>query len=241
MGDLDTGNTNPAQDTKDQSGYEPWIQNVPKALVREDMKGHKSQWDYLQSVWKTRDELSEKLKGYEGHVKPLTKDSTPEEVAAYKKALGIPDRPEDYKLDIEDEEIAKDVREIAAKLYLTPAQAQELARQHVALAEAYEKQRQEQVLKERDATINALKKEWPNDWKEKVQSTNTILRRFFGDEGMQKIAESGLGDAEWFVRGAIEMAKAYREGRIPADGASVDRISLDEEYPSMKGLKSRKW
>jgi hypothetical protein len=62
MGDLDTGNTNPAQDTKDQSGYEPWIQNVPKALVREDMKGHKSQWTSSVLV-KTRVELSISYKG----------------------------------------------------------------------------------------------------------------------------------------------------------------------------------
>lgn len=242
MSDLQEGAGPQATATTDTtSGFEPWIQNVPKPLVKDEMKGHKSQWDYLQTVWKARDELAQKVEGYKGYVKPIGPDSSPEDVSAYKKAIGVPDSPDGYKIEGVDADTAKEVATIAAKLNLTQAQAQALAKEQQAMGEAWVKQKEEETLKTRDSTISALKKDWPNDWKEKVQSTNTTLRRFFGEEGMQKIAESGLGDAEWFVRGAIEMAKAYKEGRLPTEGASAEGQSLDDIYPSMKGLKTRRW
>lgn len=220
-----------------------WLQNVPKTLVREEMKKYKSVWDYMQDIWKQVDTYKQEVEQRKGYVKPLTPDATEEDVKQFVQAMGIPTSPEEYEIGLDDKETADSIRQVAAKLFLTKAQAKELAK-IIQEDEAREQQEIAEVRqKELQEVAEKVKQAYPADWNERVKKTNTVLRDLFGQDGMRYIAESGLGNKEWFVFGAMKLAEAMSEGKLTATsapGSMAGGIDLDELYPSMKNIKSKR-
>jgi len=218
-----------------------WLQNVPKALVREEMKKYKSVWDYMQDIWKQLEGLQKEVESRKSYVRPLGPDATAEEIKAFMQAMGIPESPDEYEVPVDDPDIAETTRKIASKLFLTKQQAQELAKTFYEEYQESEKEEAELRQKELDAIASEVKSLYPNDWNDRVKKTNTILRNYFGEEGMKYIAETGLGNKSWFVKGCLKMTEQLSEGRLPAGSASGNPygIDLDELYPSMRGLKKK--
>jgi hypothetical protein len=169
----------------------------------------------------------------------------PEEIQAWRQARGVPDKPDGYDfgdVNILDEAGAKSFRELAYKAELSADQAKAIVQFEAQRTRAQNEQRTAEVAKMRETTMAGLKATFPADWETRISQANRTAGQFFGETGMAKIAETGLGDQEWFVKGMIELSKHFTEGGVPrGEGAppiTGDAISLDERYPSMVKFKA---
>jgi hypothetical protein len=95
---------------KDDMSFEPeWQKKLP-----ESMKEHEAMLanfkDFPTLAKTLKDSMTAARQKTEGYIKPITDASTPEEKLAYAKALGVPEKPEEYGL-------AKPADEGLAKFY----------------------------------------------------------------------------------------------------------------------------
>jgi hypothetical protein len=119
----------------------------------------------LTDVLKSYGELEKKLGS---RVQPPGPDAKPEEVAAWRKIVGTPEKPEDYKIEkpenvpaeLWNPELVKGFQGVAHELNLSPAQAGKLAEwwngQNMAMLE----QHQQTTAANQEALADGLKKEW---------------------------------------------------------------------------------
>jgi hypothetical protein len=113
------------------------------SLTDESLRTHPglSKFKDVESLAKSYVELDQLRRDRSG-VKPLTETSTPEEVAAYRQAMGVPEAPEKYELgDLEypeeltpSQEALGEWRNVFHGLHLTAGQAQALMKAHATIA-----------------------------------------------------------------------------------------------------------
>jgi hypothetical protein len=142
----------------------PWTAQ----LADESLRAHPGLTRYkdLDSFAKGHLEL-DKLRNERTGVKPLTEQSTADEIAAYRTAMGIPDKPDAYDLgDLSYPEVATPTeaqmasfRQMAHTLHLTPAQLQGVLKWHSTDTSAQVNAMRDTEITDRRQTDDALKKE----------------------------------------------------------------------------------
>lgn len=95
----------------------------------------------------------------------LGSKATPEELAAFRKEIGVPDKPEGYQLPAElpialDQGIVKGVLEAAHATNATPQQVQSIISAYATQAKAAEDARMAAAVAARDAAIAQISSEW---------------------------------------------------------------------------------
>lgn len=182
---------------------------------------------------------------------PLPEHATKAEVAEYRKALGVPDKPEGYQLAFPDEVKATD-----SDKQMLSAFAQHMNEHHVPPAAAkaafsfYAERMKEsadtQVEAVREATLEnvaELRKEFPGrEYARNIGLANDFLVKHFDGEpeALQMALEARLpngmklGDYAPFVKGIVAMARSYADDSalIGGDGAGGG-LSIEEEYKSL--------
>lgn len=191
------------------------------ALFDEGLRTHQglSKFKDVDALAKSYVEL-EKTLGQKPGLKPLTAESSAEDIAAYRKALGIPEKADDYDLGelsfpehaTPSSEQMNAFRGLAHELHLTPAQVQGILRWYsldvsqgwTALNEAREAEAREQLA--------VLHKEYGAETPQRIQLAVEYLKRRFGPEALDSF-EAGpgqvgaLGNNPYLIRLAIENAK----------------------------------
>lgn len=174
----------------------------------------------------------------------LPKDATAEQITAYRKDNGIPEKPEAYL-----EALSKDVAESLTdddkaiitpylgalhKLNLTPAQASEL----IAVRQA-EQDRQVEVRVEADnqlrtKTEDALRTDWGNNYRAEINNIHGLLNGAPADVKealLQARTPDGnalVGTPE-VVRWLAQLARTVNPYSVPVggDGGSLDQKGVD--------------
>lgn len=142
--------------------------------------------------------------------------SSPEEVAAFRRAMGVPESLEEYKFAPEslpegmtwNDDMAKPYAEIAHKHGIPPAAMKELVAQHAkteafkmeAIQATYEKQRTE--------AVQTLQKEWGNDFGKNIGLAKQAAKMAGVDANSH-----GFSDPE-VVRGFVRMAQMMSEDKV---------------------------
>ena len=142
--------------------------------------------------------------------------SSPEEVAAFRRAMGVPESLEEYKFAPDSlpegmtwsDDMAKPYAEIAHKHGIPPAAMKELVTQHAktemfkleAIQATYEKQRTEAVA--------TLQKEWGNDFGKNIGLAKQAAKLAGVDANSH-----GFSDPE-VVRGFVRMAQMMSEDKV---------------------------
>jgi hypothetical protein len=142
--------------------------------------------------------------------------SSPEEVAAFRRAMGVPETLEEYKFAPDSvpeglewsEEMSKPYAEIAHRHGIPPAAMKELVTQHAkteafkmeAIQATYEKQRTE--------AVQSLQKEWGNDFGKNIGLAKQAAKLAGVDANSH-----GFSDPE-VVRGFVRMAQMMSEDKI---------------------------
>jgi hypothetical protein len=142
--------------------------------------------------------------------------SSPEEVAAFRRAMGIPETLEEYKFAPDSlpegmtwsDDMAKPYAEIAHKHGIPPSAMKELVAQHAktemfkleAIQATYEKQRTE--------AVQTLQKEWGNDFGKNIGLAKQAAKLAGVDANSH-----GFSDPE-VVRGFVRMAQMMSEDKV---------------------------
>jgi hypothetical protein len=155
-----------------------WRSELPDALKENDtFKSYATKND----LWKGHIDLSDKVKDYESKLanailKP-GENATPEEMAAYRKAIGVPDKPEDYQFTKPklpdglpyDESIETWFRNTAYELDLSSSAAGGLFEKWNGLmVDVFNKQTADKKAYV-DSLMSDIKKEWGNDYNVKAE------------------------------------------------------------------------
>lgn len=142
--------------------------------------------------------------------------SSPEEVAAFRRAMGVPESLEEYKFAPDSlpegmtwsDDMAKPYAEIAHKHGIPPSAMKELVAQHAktemfkleAIQATYEKQRTE--------AVQSLQKEWGNDFGKNIGLAKQAAKLAGVDANSH-----GFSDPE-VVRGFVRMAHMMSEDKV---------------------------
>lgn len=159
---------------------------------------------------------------------------SPEELGAYRKLHGIPDKSTDYAfsgLDMFDEPVAQ---QLAHEAGLSQKQAKYL--------EKWAKLREDQREKRIDSQKLAMRQE-SKDWLETTYGQNahsqlirahSVLQRFGNAEFVKEVTESGLGNSQRFIAMLLNFADSVSESNATnvknAGGEPVDPTKSDEAF-----------
>lgn len=142
--------------------------------------------------------------------------SSPEEVAAFRKAMGVPESIDEYKFAPDalpegmtwSDDMAKPYAEIAHKHGIPPAAMKELVNQH-AKNEAFKMEAiQATFEKQRTEAVQALQKEWGNDYGKNIGLAKQAAKLAGVDSNSH-----GFSDPE-VVRGFVRMAQMMSEDKV---------------------------
>ena len=128
--------------------------------------------------------------------------ATPDEVAAYQKAMGIPAKPEDYELDTKgfSDEFAKAQRELYHKSGVTAEQAKALWEATKKQVETGAETLRRVNMQERQKAEADLKAEYGDGFTQVVQSARQALARFATPELRTYLEQTGMGNNAHLIR-----------------------------------------
>lgn len=157
----------------------------------------------------------------EGMIPKLGANPKPEEIAAFRKAMGVPEKPEEYKVSLQgyaemDERgkaLVEDFRSKAHGLMLPPEKASELAAWYMGRIEAEKQQLNEHAHQKRQETEDTLRTEWgPVEYRRNLEVANAYIEGQ-APELKGLLAEpmangTRLGDNANFIRYVVAQARA---------------------------------
>jgi len=228
------------------------------AQLSDDLKGEETftQFKTISDLGKSYLDLNGKIKSY---IKPLGENPTPEEVAEYRKAIGVPEKPEDYVIEkpeklpegmVYDEVLEKEFRETAHALHLTQHQIAELSKKYLEREIALHNEVLKSIEENRNMAINTLKNIWKGDaYKQNVNKAITAFYKIAeasnppeslgGVNGIKEwVEQNGLGDDPvmvWMFNNIYDLIGNDRFIKGISTGPQKD--FLDDMFPSMAGKK----
>ncbi len=254
MSEEEVGNQSANEGSTEQSNgaveKPAWLAQLPAQLKdNETFAGFKTIGD-LGSKYL---ELEGKTKGY---IKPLGKNATPEEVSEYRKAVGVPEKSSDYKIErlekmpdgmVYDEVLESKFKEIAHKNNYTQQQVTELSKMHTEYMVNLHNEMVKDIKANEEKAVNTLKDIWKGDsFKENTEKSirafNTFLensnppKEFGGKEGVQKwVAEHGINVDPvmiWFFNKTFDLIGDDKFIKGSPGGGEKQSVE-DKMFPSM--------
>jgi len=144
----------------------------------------------------------------------ITSESTDEEIAAYREAVGIPTEVDQYNVQFSenitpserDTALLGTFKEAAHGANLTEEQSQGLLLWYEDVVEAEAQDRAEQAVARRNETSEALREEWGGDYAGNLNAVKTFMQQNLGEEAQTELAQmqfvdgTYLGDNVHFLR-----------------------------------------
>lgn len=200
--------------------------------------------DALAKAFKEqRDALAKKPAKEE--VSDLPENPTPEQLAAWRKAKGVPEKPEDYEFEVpEGKELSDGEYEILMDFAKTmhdgnmPAETvKKISSWFLNYEETIAQRNAEKAYQARLDTEEKLRAEWGGDYKANVNLMANVLQEHLGTGakdflGQQLMDGTRLGDNETFIRLMAEVARKV-------GGSAADLYTSDVQTTG-KGLEERK-
>ena len=190
-------------------------------IMDESLRTHTglAKFQDVDSLAKSYVEL-DKMRNERSGVKPLTETSTPEEIAAYRVAMGVPEKPDAYDFGemsfpeeaTPDQAILSQFKEVFHQAHLTNAQVQ-------AVMHAYSQYVSQQWNGIRDAqesqnrtTLEGLTRKYGAQAPQLITMAQEYVRRRFGQEGLDALnftpgGTAGAGSSPQMIELLIESAK----------------------------------
>jgi hypothetical protein len=184
---------------------ENWLDRLPAEL--QDSKQILGQFKDVNGALKTLVN-QQRLLGKKADAVLIPKDdASPEEVAAFRAKLGVPETPEAYALKPKDlpegmqwdEAYAKELNAAAHEAGITPAQAEKLMSKYASL----EAQNAQQAELQAKASYEASRKELAEAWGDKFETNKSVATRMAQTLGLDPNSK-GLSDPKVVI--ALERA-----------------------------------
>lgn len=209
--------------------------------------------DALKALPELRRKLSEKS---EGPKKP-GKDATPEELAAWRKAQGVPETPDKYKIKLKDDRVLgdddkpvfDDFLKSAHEAGFNESQASAVADWYLDRMEAKEVERTEKDEANRHEQVTSLKEDWGADYKRNLRSIDVLFEgappgihdKLFSARGPDGTMLGDDGEIiRYFAKLALELNPSAT--LIPAGSSSEGlATSIDEIEKIMRNEPKKYW
>ncbi len=243
--DTTTAATDTATATK---GY--WPDDWQKRIAGDDEKELKQIARYTSpaEVWKKARALEQRLSS--GELKPiLPKDAKPEEITAWRKDNGIPEKPDGYELkDITIPEGDKPLIDAflanAHANHFTPDQAKAAVKSYYDIQTKNEEAVQVRDEQQRTTTLDALNAEWGRDFRRNVGMVEGLLAKF--PESVRDALKSArlpdgtaLFNNSDALKGFAALALEMNPAGIyaPAGGGDLSKTAIDEYKDIQKTMR----
>jgi len=200
---------------------EGWLDRLPEGLKesRASLEKFQNFGDLAKSYVSLQTVMGQKASA----VTIPNEKSTPEEIAAYRKALGVPDAPEGYTLKPEqlpeglswDDELAKGFAEIAHKHNIPPAAMKELTERFIASEAAKLEEYSKTAYAELETGRAELKKEFGGNFEKNI----ALATRVANTVGLDP-ESPGLRDPN-VVKALVRVGSLIAEDKIAEIGKSV--------------------
>ena len=172
-------------------------------------------------------------------------NAKPEEVAAYRAALGIPDSPAGYTisrpeiaLQSWDAAAEQDFLATAHRAGMPPGHVQEILNWYG----KYEAGRLRAAQAQAEQTMTALRQEYGPNYDANLGRANRVVQEFGGEELVSYLAKTGLGRHPAMVKTFVKLAQAMVEsGAMETSGdsgtsveeakAELAAIYADKQHP----------
>jgi hypothetical protein len=207
--------TAPTQHTgyvKDDGSFsEGWIDKLPDEVsdYKSSIKNFKSVPDLVKALGNANALIGKKLG-------VPNEKSSPEEVAAFRRSLGVPDTIDEYKFAPDalpegmtwDDKNVKNYAEIAHKHNIPPSAMKALVTEHAKMEHFKMQGMQAQIEKQHVDAVNTLKKEWGGEFDKNIGLAKQAAKIAGVNANSQ-----GFADPE-VVRGFVRMAQMMSEDKV---------------------------
>ena len=201
-----TGYVNP-----DGTFAEGWANNLPEdsAAYKDTLSKYKSVPDMAKALANANALIGKKLG-------VPNEKSSPEEVAAFRRSLGVPDTIDEYKFAPDalpegmtwDDNNVKNYAEIAHKHNIPPSAMKALVTEHAKMEHFKMQGMQAQIEKQHVEAVNTLKKEWGGEFDKNIGLAKQAAKLAGVNANSQ-----GFADPE-VVRGFVRMAQMMSEDKV---------------------------
>lgn len=162
-------------------------------------------------------------------VKIPTDGAPQEELQAFYKKLGVPEKPEDYTLSAKDlsEEQLQDIKKTAFKFHLSQKDAQEFANETARSLNVVVDSYKAKMVQAAQNTEKALKGEWGEKYS---QNYNVMVRgwRAFGSKELAaELDQSGLGNSVYMAKLLYRLGQLVQEDTTSHGGVKTGSVSRD--------------
>jgi hypothetical protein len=192
----------------------------------------------IQDVLKSYGELEKKLGQ---RMQPPGAEARPEEVAAWRKNLGVPEkpdgygiaRPEDVPVELWNDELVRGFTAVAHKHHIPAAAAQELVQwwngQQMAAISRY----QGEAADGREAMVQGLQSEWGERYEANLQGAQRVAAMARLD-----VNDPQIGDNPGVIRALHAMASLVSEDRQVTGGSGALRLTRLQQADDIQTNKS---
>lgn len=230
----------PVGDPTPPAAVDPTPDPVPydwRADIHPDVKADK--------VWESVPDLKTLTKAYAdatkynvGALKLPAADAPPEEWAKVYDKLGRPSSPEGYQ--IPEQVKTPTIEAMRGVAHTAGVNSKQWDTIMAGLARTQQDQLQAQK-EESTAATDQLKADWGGAYDRNLGLVQRVIRTYMGDDGLETVVKSGLGNNVSWLKGMATMAKALEEqGVINGDVEGVmgkeaakdalDTLTLSKEY-----------
>jgi len=225
-----------------------WLAQMPADLKgKEDFTSFKTIGDLGKSYLEIKGKASEadglKAKLQTAIFKP-GEDAKPEEITAYRKALGVPEKPTDYEFPkregVEhDPKMVEFGRNVFHQANLSKDQAKIISQAWDGFVEGVVTA----DLKTKEKSLNEanqkLKADWGPNFDKNMEITKRAFTKFSNQEFTTFLESTGVGNHPVLVKTFYEIGKAMGEdtgisGSLPANAQIKEGIIYDKSPPPPK-------
>lgn len=175
----------------------------------------------------------------------LPENPTPEQLAAYRKAKGVPEKPEDYEFEVQEGRelgdgeyaIFMDFAKHMHERNIPANMVKEVSSWFLDYQEIAAQKAAEMAYQARQTTEEKLRAEWGPDYKANVNMMANVLQEHLGSQTQDLLSKpfadgSRLGDNELFIRLMAEVSRKV--------GGSSAELYTTDVATSGKSLEARR-
>lgn len=192
----------------------------------------------IGDVLKSYGELEKKLGS---RVAPPGPDAKPEEIAAWRKTVGAPEKPDDYKIEKPENvpaemwnaELVKGFQGVAHELHLSPAQAGKLAEWWNGQQMGAHQKFQQDAAANREALAGTLKTEWGDKYEANLKGAQYVA-------GLAKIDvnDPEIGDNPAVIKALASVAALISEDKQVTGGQGGSTLTYKQQAEDISTNKS---
>jgi hypothetical protein len=184
--------------------------------------------DFVKSALEIKTERDALKTRVDGAIFKPGENASPEERAAYLKALGVPDKPEGYEFSVpegvpNDKAEAEFLRKLAHESGLPKEAGERFASAYFERMKSNLGAIRQQIETRRTEAVNALKGEWKDAYDAKLDAAKLAVRKIGGDDLVAWMNKTGMGDDPVMIRTWARIGEALSEASFHSgDGGKKD-------------------